>query len=195
MRQTTVGRRGCFTRTRVPTPTGPVPRTSTRRIEADQLGHASNSATTCHTRSGDAAIRTLCSYRTRHCTTAGPRKKSARRATSGGEGSALVDLPAPRIAATEEAETVAGLLHDFNGEFDTPSPGPAVLAERLRTHLAGGSMAALLIGDPAVGVALLSFRPDVWDARPGAPLDELYVRPDRRHRGPRAAVVPAARGP
>lgn len=39
---------------------------------------------------------------------------------------------------------------------------------------------ALLGGEPAVGVAVLSFRPNAWYDGPVAALDELYVRPDLR---------------
>ena len=43
----------------------------------------------------------------------------------------------PRRATPEDADEVTRLLHDFNTEFDTPSPGVAVLAPRLRRLLAG----------------------------------------------------------
>jgi GNAT superfamily N-acetyltransferase len=83
-------------------------------------------------------------------------------------------------ATAAEAATVATLLDDFNREFDTPTPGVDVLAERLRDLLAGDDVVTLLIGQPAVGVAVVSFRRNVWYAGPVALLDELYIRPDRR---------------
>jgi GNAT superfamily N-acetyltransferase len=88
-----------------------------------------------------------------------------------------------RVADVDDADVVARLLHDFNVEFDTPTPGPAVLAERLRGMLGRDDVVALLAGDPAAGVALLTFRPCVWDAGPAVLLEELYVRPDVRSRG------------
>ena len=88
-----------------------------------------------------------------------------------------------RTAAVEDAAVVAELLHDFNTEYETPSPGPAVLAERLREHLAGDALVALLAGEPPVALALLTFRPTVWDPGPVAMLEELYVRPALRGRG------------
>jgi len=87
-----------------------------------------------------------------------------------------------RRAGVEDAEVVAALLHDFNTEFDTPTPGVAVLTQRLRTLLAGGDLVALLHGDPPDGLAVVSFRPNVWFDAPVALLDELYVRPDLRGR-------------
>ncbi len=88
-----------------------------------------------------------------------------------------------RIAEPQEAEVVAALLHDFNTEFDTPTPGVAVLATRLRALLGGASTIALLAGEPASAVALVTLRPNVWYDGPVALLDELYVVPDRRGEG------------
>jgi GNAT superfamily N-acetyltransferase len=87
-----------------------------------------------------------------------------------------------RLATPADAGTVAALLDDFNREFDTPTPGTEVLAGRLERLLAGDDMAAILTGDPAIGVALISFRPSVWYTGGVATLDELYVRPDLRNR-------------
>lgn len=84
---------------------------------------------------------------------------------------------------------VARLLHDFNTEFDTPSPGVDVLAGRLRTLLAGPDTVALLAGEPAEGLALVTFRPNVWYPGPVALLDELYVVPHRRSQGVGTAMI------
>lgn len=92
----------------------------------------------------------------------------------------------PRVATVLEATTVASLLDTFldtfNREYNTPTPGTAVLATRLERLLAGGEVIALLIGDPAVAVALLTLRPNVWYDGPVALLDELYVAPELRGR-------------
>jgi GNAT superfamily N-acetyltransferase len=97
----------------------------------------------------------------------------------------------PRLATVDDAEEVARLLDDFNTEFDTPSPGAEVLATRLRVLLAGDDTFAILAGSPAVAVALITLRPNVWYAGKVALLDELYVAPDLRGRGIGSAIVEA----
>jgi GNAT superfamily N-acetyltransferase len=72
------------------------------------------------------------------------------------------------------------MLHDFNTEFATPTPGPDELRSRLASLLAGDDVVVLLVGEPPTGVAVVSFRPNVWYKGPVAILDELYVRPGLR---------------
>jgi ribosomal protein S18 acetylase RimI-like enzyme len=98
----------------------------------------------------------------------------------------------PRVATVAEAATVAELLDAFNREYRTPTPGPAVLTTRLRWLLAGKDVIALLVGDPAVAVAVLTLRPNVWYEGPVAHLDELYVAPELRRRGLGSALLTAA---
>ncbi len=81
---------------------------------------------------------------------------------------------APRVATVAEAATVATLLDAFNREYRTPTPGPSVLVTRLRRLLAGKDVVALLAGDPAFAVALLTLRPNVWYEAPVALLDEFF---------------------
>ncbi len=97
-----------------------------------------------------------------------------------------------RAAAPADAPAIAPLLHDFNLEFGDPSPGPEVVAERLAEMMGREDFVALVAGDPPVAVALLSFRPVVWEHAPVALLDELYVRPDLRAQGIGSALLEAA---
>jgi GNAT superfamily N-acetyltransferase len=98
----------------------------------------------------------------------------------------------PRVATVAEAAIVAQLLDAFNREYSTPTPGPAILATRLRRLLGGRDVIALLAGDPAVAVALLTLRPNVWYEGPVALLDELYVEPELRGRGVGSTLLMAA---
>jgi ribosomal protein S18 acetylase RimI-like enzyme len=95
----------------------------------------------------------------------------------------------PRLATVGDAEDVARLLHDFNVEFDTPTPTPDVLADRLRVLLAGSETFAILAGSPPVGLALVTLRPNVWYDGRVALLDELYVVPALRGRGIGSAIM------
>ena len=85
-----------------------------------------------------------------------------------------------RVASVDEAGVVAQLLHDFNVEFDTPSPGPDVLTARLGTLLGTTTTLAFLAGRPAIAVALVTTRPNVWYEGQVALLDEFYVAPTYR---------------
>ncbi len=95
----------------------------------------------------------------------------------------------PRQATADDADDVARLLHDFNSEFGTSSPGAEVLAVRLRALLAGDATIALLAGTPPVAVALVTLRTNVWYAGPVALLDELYVAPELRGQGIGSAII------
>jgi len=91
-----------------------------------------------------------------------------------------------------DSAALADLLDRFNREYDTATPGPAVLAARLKRQLSNHNVVALLAGDPAVGLALLTLRPNVWCPGPVALLDELYVVPVERRRGIGTALLQAA---
>jgi ribosomal protein S18 acetylase RimI-like enzyme len=97
-----------------------------------------------------------------------------------------------RVCGSVETPVAAQLLHDFNSEFDTPTPPVAELAERLRHLVSRDDIEVLLAGDPAFAVAVITFRPSVWTPGPVALLEELYVRPDLRSRGIGAAVLERA---
>ncbi len=95
----------------------------------------------------------------------------------------MTSIPLTRRAVPADAVTVARLLHAFNSEFDTPSPGVDVLARRLTLLLAEPATFAIVGGAPAVGVALVTLRANVWSDGPVALLDEMYVSPAHRGTG------------
>jgi GNAT superfamily N-acetyltransferase len=97
-----------------------------------------------------------------------------------------------RVAAVGEAGVVANLLDTFNREYDPPTPETDVLQRRLEQLLAGDTVTALLIKEPAVGLALVTMRPSVWYEGPVGLLDELYVAANRRNLGLGAVLLKAA---
>jgi GNAT superfamily N-acetyltransferase len=89
----------------------------------------------------------------------------------------------------DDADAIGRLLDDFNVEYDQDSPGPDVLARRLRVLLADDLTFALVAGEPPFALALVTLRPNVWYDGQVALLDELYVVPDRRDQGIGSALI------
>jgi ribosomal protein S18 acetylase RimI-like enzyme len=88
---------------------------------------------------------------------------------------------------------VARLLHDFNTEYDDPTPPVPALAERVAELLADDAIAVLLAGDePAFGLAVFRVKPSLWSQAADVYLEELYVVPDQRGRGIGRALLTAA---
>ena len=100
--------------------------------------------------------------------------------------------PTIRRAMDTDADAVARLLDAFNREFAEPSPGPEVLAGRVRTLLAQEQMVALLVGPGPNGVAVLRFRPALWTPGLDCYLEELYIEPQSRGQGLGRALMEAA---
>ncbi len=97
-----------------------------------------------------------------------------------------------RRAAGADAPDVGRLLDNFNTEFSDPTPGPAMLAERVAGLLADGEATVLLVGDGPDGLALMRFRPALWSDGLDAHLEELYVAPAYRGRGMGRALLESA---
>lgn len=91
-----------------------------------------------------------------------------------------------------DADVIGQLLHDFNREFDEPTPDPAVLARRIRKLIDGGDTTVLLAGPGPDGVAVLRFRLSIWSPGSECYLAELYVVPARRRQGLGRALMQAA---
>jgi GNAT superfamily N-acetyltransferase len=96
---------------------------------------------------------------------------------------------APHVATADDADDVARLLDDFNTEYATPTPGPVVLAARLRRLLAGDQTIAIVAGSPPVAIGLVTLRANVWYDGSVALLDEMYVAPRLRRRGIGSAII------
>ena len=96
-----------------------------------------------------------------------------------------------RSAEVKDAEVIGRLLHDFNTEFDDPTPGAGALADRVRELLSTEEFSVLLSTD-GLGLAVLRFRPGIWTNALECYLAELYVRPQRRGQGLGRALMEAA---
>ncbi len=101
-------------------------------------------------------------------------------------------MTATRLATPDDAEAVARMLHDFNVEFDTPTPGVTFLIERCRELIDAEETTVVLGGDPPLGLGVLFFRPSLYSRGFEAYLAELYVVPDRRDEGIGGAIMATA---
>jgi len=97
-----------------------------------------------------------------------------------------------REAGLEDCDALGQLLHDFNREYDDPTPGPTALAERLRELLSTGDTVVLLGGAGPDGLAVLRFRRSIWTPGLECYLAELYVVPARRGHGLGRALMETA---
>jgi GNAT superfamily N-acetyltransferase len=102
------------------------------------------------------------------------------------------DAARVRRATPGDAPAVARLLHDFQAEYDEPSPGLETLEERYGELIRNKEMIVLLVGDGPDGFAQLRFRPWVYSAGLHSYLEELYVVPDLRGNGLGRVLLEAA---
>jgi ribosomal protein S18 acetylase RimI-like enzyme len=91
------------------------------------------------------------------------------------------------VSGGDSVAAAAQLLHDFNVEYDEPSPPPDELAVRLEELIEGDHVTVLLAreqeSDAAVGIAVMRVHPSLWSRAQEAYLAELYVVPSRRGQG------------
>jgi ribosomal protein S18 acetylase RimI-like enzyme len=102
------------------------------------------------------------------------------------------EVPSVRRATPGDAQQVARLLHDFQVEFDEPTPDVDTLDERYAELLRNREMTVLLVGDGPDGFAQLRYRPWVYSSGLHAYLEELYVVPSLRGNGLGRALLEAA---
>jgi ribosomal protein S18 acetylase RimI-like enzyme len=97
-----------------------------------------------------------------------------------------------RRATAADAGDVARLLHDFNAEYEEHTPGVEALTEHARGLLADGEITVLFAGEGPDGFCLLRFHRSIYNGRPDAYIQELYVVPGRRGEGLGRALLDAA---
>lgn len=96
-----------------------------------------------------------------------------------------------RSAGPGDAADAARLLHDFNTEFEEPTPGVAALTGHVAELLERGEATILLGGAGPDGIAVMRLRTAIWTGKPEAHLQELYVAPAQRGRGIGKALLEA----
>lgn len=97
-----------------------------------------------------------------------------------------------RRATAADAADVGRLLHDFNTEFDSFTPGAEVVGQRAGALIERGEALVLLAGEGPDGVAVIRLRPAIFNDGNYALLEELYVAPSLRGRGLGRALLEAA---
>ena len=103
----------------------------------------------------------------------------------------MTAIPARR-ARVADADVIGELLHDFNSEFEEPTPGPVAIAERVRELVNDGAIVVLLAGAEPDGLAVLRFWPSLLEQALDCYLEDLYVVPDRRGQGIGRALMGSA---
>ena len=84
------------------------------------------------------------------------------------------------------------MLHDFNVEFGTPTPGVEFLAARCRELIDAEETTVVLGGDPPRRARRAVLPPVAVERGHEAYLAELYVVPDRRDEGIGGAIMATA---
>lgn len=107
-----------------------------------------------------------------------------------------VETALTRIATADDAELIARMLIAFNSEYEEPVPDQAWLAHRIAELIGQGATAVVLLeapgAEPADGLALMRFRPSLWEEADECYLAELYVQPARRGIGLGRQLLTAA---
>jgi GNAT superfamily N-acetyltransferase len=103
----------------------------------------------------------------------------------------LAPEPKVRLAGPGEEADVASLIAGFRDFYEEAEPDDEQIARMVAELLADRGTEFLLVGEPAVGVAQLRFRPSVWTGTEDAWLEDLFVVEDARRGGAGGALVQA----
>jgi GNAT superfamily N-acetyltransferase len=103
----------------------------------------------------------------------------------------LAPEPKVRLAGPGEETEVASLIAGFRDFYEEAEPDDEQIARMVAELLADRGTEFLLVGEPAVGVAQLRFRPSVWTGTEDAWLEDLFVVEDARRGGAGGALVQA----
>jgi GNAT superfamily N-acetyltransferase len=96
-----------------------------------------------------------------------------------------------RLAGPGEEAEVASLIAGFRDFYEEAEPEDEQIARMVGELLGDQRTEFLLVGEPAVGVAQLRFRPSVWTGAEDAWLEDLFVVEGARHGGAGRALVQA----
>ena len=96
-----------------------------------------------------------------------------------------------RVAGPEEQAAVVALIAGFRDFYEEKEPADATIARVVAELIEDERTDYLLIGDPAVGLAAMRYRPSVWTGAEDAWLEDLFVVEAERGRGAGRALLEA----
>jgi len=103
----------------------------------------------------------------------------------------LAPEPKVRLAGAGEEAEVSSLIAGFRDFYEEAEPDDEQIARMVAELLGDQRTEFLLVGEPAVGVAQLRFRPSVWTGAEDAWLEDLFVVEVARRGGAGRALVQA----
>ena len=96
-----------------------------------------------------------------------------------------------RVAATEERDAVTALIAGFRDFYEETTPTDATIEKMVAQLIGDERTDFLLIGEPAVGLAAMRYRPSVWTGADDAWLEDLFVVESERGRGAGRTLIEA----
>jgi GNAT superfamily N-acetyltransferase len=96
-----------------------------------------------------------------------------------------------RVAAAGEADAVTALIAGFRDFYEETTPSDATIERMVAQLIDDERTDFLLIGEPAVGLAAMRYRPSVWTGADDAWLEDLFVVESERGKGAGRALLEA----